>query len=207
MRPWTIVAAALVATGIAVVVGIIVEQAMPRSLHVVLPAPDDAAAPAAAAGPAFTLPARPRDLPALRYVDAAGHDHALAALRGRPLVLNVWATWCVPCRREMPTLDHLQTLLAGTGALVVPLSIDGKGVPVVATFYREIGIHALDIYVDSSGRTADALATAGVPTTLLVDRDGREVGRQLGAAVWDSAAMVDLIRARLDVRASPGSPR
>ena len=102
----------------------------------------------------------------------------------------------------MPTLDHLQTILAGTDALVVPLSIDSKGVPVVATFYQEIGIHALDIYVGSSGRTADTLATVGVPTTLLVDRDGREIGRKRGAAVWDSAEMVTLIRARIDVHPS-----
>lgn len=201
MKPWTIASAALVATGIAAALGIIMQREMLRSMYVVLPAPKDTTELAAAA-PAFDFPARRRDLPALHFVDAAGHDHALADLRGHPLVLNVWATWCVPCRKEMPTLDHLQTILAGTDALVVPLSIDSKGVPVVATFYQEIGIHALDIYVDSSGRTADTLATVGVPTTLLVDRDGREIGRKRGAAVWDSAEMVTLIRARLDVHPS-----
>ena len=206
MKPWTIAAVALVATGVAAALGIIVQREMLRSMYVVLPAPEDTTELAAAAS-AFDFPARPRDLPALHFVDAAGHDHALADLRGHPLVLNVWATWCVPCRKEMPTLDHLQTILAGTDALVVPLSIDSKGVPVVAAFYQEVGIHALGIYVDSSGRTADTLATVGVPTTLLVGRDGREIGRKLGAAVWDSVEMVRLIRARLDVRPSADQAR
>ena len=195
-RGW-ILGATFAAAGVAAALGLVRLWELPKSAHVVLPLADDAV-DTPAASPAFALLERSRDLPDLRFVDEAGRSHSLADLRGHPLVLNIWATWCVPCRKEMPTLDHLQTILAGTDALVVPLSIDSKGPSVVVAFYHEIGIKSLGVYVDSSGATASTLATVGVPTTLLVDRDGREIGRKLGAAVWDSADMVSLIRSRLD---------
>ena len=195
-RGW-ILGATFAAAGVAAALGLVRLWELPKSAHVVLPLADDAV-DTPAASPAFALLERSRDLPDLRFVDEAGRSHSLADLRGHPLVLNIWATWCVPCRKEMPTLDHLQTILAGSDALVVPLSIDSKGPSVVVAFYHEIGIKSLGVYVDSTGATASTLATVGVPTTLLVDRDGREIGRKLGAAVWDSADMVGLIRSRLD---------
>ncbi len=167
-----------------------------RSQPAVLRLPDPTAEQASAAT-SFAFLEQPRPLPDLHFVDEAGHSHALAELRGHPLVLNIWATWCVPCRKEMPTLDRLQKILAGSDAVVVPLSIDSKGPSVVIAFYREIGTTSLGVYVDSSGATASALATTGVPTTLLVDREGREIGRKLGAADWDSADMVSLVRSHL----------
>jgi len=201
-RGW-ILGAKFAAAGIAVSLGLVRLWELPKSVHVVLLAPDDAI-DTPAASPAFAFLEQPRALPDLRFVDEAGRSHSLAELRGHPLVLNIWATWCVPCRKEMPTLDHLQTILAGTDALVVPLSVDSKGPSVVIAFYRKIGARSLGIYVDSSGVTASTLATVGVPTTLLVDRDGREIGRKLGAAVWDTPEMVSLIRSRLDPK--PATP-
>ncbi len=197
--PGWLMGVALAAAGVALVSGLALLWEMPRAEHAVLRLPSNAV-DNTAASPGFAFPAEPRALPDLRFVDAAGRSHALSELRGRPLVLNIWATWCVPCRTEMPTLDRLQAILAGTDALVVPLSIDSKGLPVVTAFYREIGIKSLGIYVDSSGVTSSRIATVGVPTTLLVNRDGREIGRKLGAAVWDSPDMVSLIRSRLDLK-------
>lgn len=195
-RSW-ILGGTFAAAGVAVALGLVRLWELPKSVHVILPLADDAV-DTPAASPAFAFPEQPRALPDLRFVDEAGRSHSLTDLRGHPLVLNIWATWCVPCRKEMPTLDHLQTILAGTDARVVPLSIDSKGPSVVIAFYREIGIKSLGVYVDSTGATASTLATVGVPTTLLVDRDGREIGRKLGAAVWDAPDMVSLIRSRLD---------
>ena len=154
----------------------------------------------AAVSTTFAFFDKPRPLPSIRFIDGAGQSRSLADLRGHPLILNIWATWCVPCRQEMPTLDRLQATLKGS-VLVVPLSIDSKGIPAVAAFYREIGITSLGTYVDQSGDATHLLDVSGIPTTLLVDRDGREIGRKIGPAEWDSPDMVALIENRLHPRA------
>ena len=145
---------------------------------------------------------KPRPLPSIRFIDGTGQSRSLADLRGQPLILNIWATWCVPCRQEMPTLDRLQAVLKGSDTLVVPLSIDSKGIPAVAAFYREIGITSLGIYVDQAGDATHLLGISGIPTTLMIDRDGREIGRKIGPAEWDSPDMVALIKNRLQPRAA-----
>jgi len=114
------------------------------------------------------------------------------------ILLNVWATWCVPCRKEMPTLDRLQAKLGGDDFIVIPLSIDRGGAAAVKRFYQEIGIKKLRIYVDSSSHASHGLGVPGVPTTLLIDREGREVARKLGEAEWDGSAMVSLIQQTID---------
>ena len=137
--------------------------------------------------------ASPRPLPEIAFVDGAGKPLTLADFRGRTVLLNVWATWCPPCREEMPSLDRLQKALGGPAFEVVALSIDAGGAPVVKRFYDEIGIRSLAIYVDPGMRAAGQLATPGVPTTLLIDRNGRELGRHAGPAQWDSPEALRLI--------------
>ena len=141
---------------------------------------------------------QPRALPEIRFADEEGHDLTLADFRGRVVLLNLWATWCVPCRKEMPALDRLQARLGGDEFLVIPLSIDRGGVAAVKRFYQEIGIERLGIYVDPSGRGSRGLAIPGLPTTLLIDRQGREVARKMGAAEWDGPEMVSLIRRTIE---------
>ena len=109
------------------------------------------------------------------------------------VLLNVWATWCVPCRKEMPTLDRLQARLGGKDFLVIALSIDREGVAPVKRFYQELGLEKLAIYVDPSGKGSQALAIPGVPTTLLIDRQGREIARKMGPAEWDGQEMLSLV--------------
>jgi thiol-disulfide isomerase/thioredoxin len=145
----------------------------------------------------FSFPEHPRDLPVLRFTDADGHDLSLADFRGRPIVLNIWATWCTPCRQEMPSLDRLQAALGRSQLLVLPLSIDSQGGFAVKAFYRELDLNNLDIYLDRSAQASRDLATVGIPTTLLIDRDGREVGRKIGTAEWDSLEILELIRRHL----------
>lgn len=154
-------------------------------------------------GVAFAVYATPRALPNLRFTDANGRAMTLQAFRGKFVLLNIWATWCPPCRREMPTLDRLQTKLGGPNFEVVALSIDRGGPFVVKTFFDEVEIKALRIYVDSSsGAVADNLGAAGIPVTLLIDREGREIGRKLGPAEWDSAKMIHLMRGYIAAPAS-----
>lgn len=145
---------------------------------------------------------RPRPVPPLQFVDGSGRSLSLEDFRGRPILLNIWATWCVPCRKEMPALDRLQASFAKSELLVLPLSIDRQGATVVKPFYRELGLKALGIYIDQSGEASSELGAIGVPTTLLIDREGREIGRKVGPAEWDSAAIIALLRAHLGLPSS-----
>ncbi len=138
----------------------------------------------------FGLVDAPKALPEVSFEDADGQRHLLADFEGKVVLLNLWATWCVPCRAEMPTLDRLQARLSGDAFQVVPLSIDRKGPETVQAFYAEIEIEQLDLWIDPSGQAARTLGAVGLPTTILIDRQGRELGRLIGPAEWDSPDMV-----------------
>lgn len=148
-------------------------------------------------GSVLRMHASPRVLPEIAFVDGTGKPRTLSDFRGRSVLLNVWATWCPPCRDEMPSLDRLQKALGGPGFEVVALSIDAGGAPVVERFYKEIGIASLAIYVDSAMRAAGQLRAPGVPTTLLIDAEGRELGRHAGPAQWDGPEALRVISAHV----------
>ena len=168
------------------------------SLHRQADAPSALAAAASQGDPSvLRMHASARALPEIAFVDGAGKPVTLADFRGRTVLLNVWATWCPPCREEMPSLDRLQKTLGGPGFEVVALSIDADGAPAVERFYKEIGIGSLAIYVDSAMRAAGQLRAPGVPTTLLIDPEGRELGRHSGPAQWDGPGALRVISAHL----------
>ncbi len=137
----------------------------------------------------------PRPLPAFTFHDEAGTEHTVADFRGDVLVINLWATWCPPCVAEMPTLDRLQAMLAPENVRVLALSQDRGGAPVVRRFYERTGVKHLPIWLDLRGAAARMLGARGLPTTLVVDREGREAMRLAGEAEWDAPEMVRLIRA------------
>ena len=142
----------------------------------------------------FGRATKPKPIPELRFVDGAGRALTLADFRGKVLLLNIWATWCAPCREEMPALDRLQAQLGGERFQVVALSVDLQGAPIARKFYGEVGIKALPLYVDPTAKAAFVVDAAGLPATLLVDRAGREVGRHLGPVKWDSPEVVEHLR-------------
>lgn len=147
--------------------------------------------PSAAPPPrGLAVHAEPRDLPNLEFRDGTGDTMTLRNFRGKVVVLNLWATWCPPCREEMPTLDALQRELGGAGFQVVALSIDRAGPEVVRSFYKEIGIEHLKLYIDSSMRVMGVLGIAGIPTTLVIGPQGQELGRLTGSTDWASRAML-----------------
>lgn len=150
----------------------------------------------AAAEPPKTLVLRdaPAPVPALQFTDEAGGPQTLEMFRGKVVLLNVWATWCLPCRKEMPTLDRLQAVLGGLDFEVVALSIDRGGPEAVKKFYAEAGVQHLGIHVDATSQAGFALASFGLPATLLVDRQGQELGRLVGPAEWDAPAMIAFLR-------------
>lgn len=142
----------------------------------------------------FVVHATPQSLPSITFWDGEGKTLRIADFRGRVVLLNIWATWCGPCRHEMPTLDRLQAALGGADFEVVALSIDRAGSKVVEEFYAEIGIKHLALYIDFFGKASGILKAVGLPTTLLIDRDGREIGRLVGPAEWDTPEMLAFLR-------------
>jgi thiol-disulfide isomerase/thioredoxin len=152
---------------------------------------------ASGSGPVMSLHEAPQPIPDIRFQDGESRSLTLADFRGKVVLLNIWATWCGPCRREMPTLDRLQATLGGPDFQVVALSIDRAGMKVVSAFYAETGIEHLARYIDESGRTTQPLKVPGLPTTLLIDREGREIARHVGPAEWDTPAMVAFFKQQL----------
>ena len=143
---------------------------------------------------AMQLHDTPLPIATISFVTGGGRILGVGDFKGKVVLLNIWASWCGPCRREMATLDRLQARLGGPDFDVVPLSIDRAGIEPVRQFYVEIGIAKLGIYLDSSGKAARDLGAFGLPTTLLLGRDGQEIGRLVGPAEWDSPELVALMQ-------------
>ncbi|MCF7702048.1 TlpA family protein disulfide reductase [Loktanella sp. M215] len=158
-----------------------------------------ASAGAAVAAPqGFAVHDEPQEVANVRFVTEDGTRMEMADFQGKVILLNVWATWCVPCREEMPTLDALQASLGSDRFEVVPLSIDRAGVPPVRRFYDEIGVTHLGMYVDKTMLSATALRTVGLPTTILIDAKGQELGRLVGPAEWDDQEMVNFLKGYIE---------
>ena len=150
---------------------------------------------------AFTPAAAPRRLPALSFRDGSGKQLTLADFKGRTVLLNLWATWCVPCRKEMPTLDALQRELGGAGFEVLAINLDTRDLEKAKKFLADVGVRSLGFYEDQSLGTFEALKAAGrvvgLPTTFLIDGQGCELGVLQGPAEWASADALALIRAAI----------
>jgi cytochrome c biogenesis protein CcmG, thiol:disulfide interchange protein DsbE len=121
----------------------------------------------------------------------------LADYRGKVLLLNVWATWCQPCRVEMPSLERLYRRLAGTDFRVVAVSIDEDGDSVVAAFARELGL-SFEILHDQTGAIKRDYQATGVPESWVINRDGVIIKKVIGASEWDGPVNETLIRRLLD---------
>ena len=154
------------------------------------------ARPAEARQP-FRLRNDPQPLLSPPILDEKGTTRYLEDFAGRVILLNIWATWCPPCRDEMPTLDQLQTRLGGVDFMVLPVCIDDAGIGRGRRFFDEVGITSLSLYWAEPLRVQLALAFIGLPTSLLIDRDGREVGRLQGPFDWNGDAAVSQIAALL----------
>lgn len=152
---------------------------------------------------AFRVASAPRSLADLAFTDPKGKPVTLASLGERLSLVNVWATWCVPCREEMPTLDRLEADLGGEKFAVVPVNIDLNATDRAKAFLEEIGIAHLPFYSDPSGKLFQDLKrrglAIGLPTTLLVDGKGCEIGILEGPTAWDSDDAKALIRAAAGV--------
>ncbi len=202
-RRYPLIAAALIALGLAAVYGI---AGLPRNGA-------DAACSAAAAAAKRVAPLAhgevaavnvtdaPHRLPALSFKDAGGAERHLADWKGRVVLLNLWATWCVPCRKEMPALAALERKLGGANFEVVAVNIDTRDPDKPKAWLKSAGVSGLAYYADASARVFQELKEVGkaigMPTSLLVDGAGCEIASLAGPAEWGSQDAVALVQAAL----------
>lgn len=123
------------------------------------------------------------DLPAVVFLDEADGEHPLADWRGKWVVLNFWATWCAPCREEMPSLDRLQVAMPDIA--VLPVATGRNSVEGIARFYEEAGVTALPVLRDPKSDLARNVGVLALPVTIIVNPEGQEVARLIGDAEWD----------------------
>jgi len=150
---------------------------------------------------AVNVASSPLKVPDLTFQDASGKKLDLADFKGKTVLLNLWATWCVPCRKEMPTLDALEQKLGSPDFQVVAVNIDTRDPDKPKAFLKEIGVHKLPFYADPSARSFQELKSIGralgLPTTMLVDPHGCEIGTIEGPAEWASEDALKLIKAAI----------
>jgi thiol-disulfide isomerase/thioredoxin len=144
---------------------------------------------------------KPVQMPDLAFVDGEGNAKKLSDWKGRTVLLNLWATWCVPCRKEMPALDALQGKLGGKDFEVVSVNIDTRDTDKPKDWLKNVGVNTLAYYADNSARVFQDLKAIGkafgMPTTLIVDQNGCELATLAGPAEWASDDAVKLVTAAL----------
>jgi thiol-disulfide isomerase/thioredoxin len=148
---------------------------------------------------ALTIASEPRRAEQFAFEREGGGKLTLADFRGRAVVLNLWATWCAPCRAEMPALDRLEAASGDQGFEVVAVNVDTARLERRAAFLDSVGVKALARYADPSGDAFETLRkdgkALGLPVTLIIDKEGCEIGVVEGGAKWDSAEAKALIGA------------
>jgi thiol-disulfide isomerase/thioredoxin len=145
----------------------------------------------------FQLARPPKPLPDLAFDNADDKPLKLADYKGKIVLLNFWATWCAPCVKEMPSLDKLQAEMGKDKFVVLPLSLDGPSRPKVAPFYQDKKLANLGVYFDKGKKAMQTLGISILPTSILIDGEGRELGRLEGEADWDKPEALALVKAAL----------
>ena len=155
---------------------------------------------------ALTMATAPLKLPDLAFEDGDGKPRKLSEWRGRTVLVNLWATWCVPCRREMPALESLQTRLGGPKFEVVAINIDTRDPEKPKNFLKDAHLTRIGNFNDQKAKVFQDLKAIGralgMPTSVLVDGQGCEIGTIAGPAEWDSDDATKLIKAALQPAAA-----
>ncbi len=150
---------------------------------------------------AMAIAESPLRVPDIGFHDLSGAERRLSDWRGRTVLLNLWATWCIPCRKEMPALDALEGTLGGERFEVVAVNIDTRDSNKPHAWLQEVGVNRLAYYADPSAKVFQDLKLIGrafgLPTTLLVDPAGCEIGTAAGPAEWASQDGLALVRAAI----------
>ena len=139
--------------------------------------------------------AEAKPVPGIELLDAEGGAQSLEQYRGKVVVLNFWATWCAPCRKEMPSLDRLQAELGGDDFAVVTVATGRNSVAAIRKFFEETGVASLTVLRDPQQALAREMAVLGLPITVILDREGNEIARLRGDAEWDSDSAKAIVQA------------
>jgi thiol-disulfide isomerase/thioredoxin len=139
----------------------------------------------------------PVPAPKISLIDLTGATITLSDFAGKLVLVNLWATWCEPCLREMPSLERMQSRL-GDRVTVVAISEDRGGSKTVEPFINKLGLKSSKVYLDPKSDAGRAFKVAGLPTSFLIDRESRVLGRVEGAAVWDSPKLLEVLKSFLD---------
>ncbi len=142
----------------------------------------------------LTLHAAPRDPVGIAYTDLAGNARSLADSNGKVRLVNFWATWCAPCRQEKPALDALQGALGGPDFEVIAIATGRNRPDAIERFNAEVGVTHLATWVDPESKLAEAMQVPGLPVTVLLNRQGQEIGRLMGGADWNSDSAREIMR-------------
>jgi thiol-disulfide isomerase/thioredoxin len=140
----------------------------------------------------FVPSSPPFPAPAISLTDSGGHSVELSELQGKLVLVNLWATWCEPCLREMPSLERLQSRL-GERIAVLAVSEDRGGNKAVEPFIAKLGLKSVKIYMDPKSEVGHSFGARGLPTSFLIDREGKVLGRVEGAAEWDSPKILGVL--------------
>ena len=135
----------------------------------------------------------PIEPPPIAFTDEAGEELTLADYKGTPVAVHFWATWCFPCRAEMPTMDALQREL-GDDLVILPLSLDRDGAPLVRNYYNDHDLVTLPVMIDEKMAAGRALRVHGIPATVFINAEGAEVARVLGDRDWSDPDVIALVR-------------
>jgi len=144
----------------------------------------------------FVPASPPQPAPAISFADPAGDRVDLSEFKGKLVLINLWATWCAPCLREMPSLERMQKQL-GDNIAVVAISEDRGGGKTVEPFTAKLGLKSVKIYLDPKSAVGHAFSVQGLPTSILIDREGRVLGRVEGGAEWDSPKILAILKSFL----------
>ena len=142
----------------------------------------------------ISVPEQPRNLSRFSFFDKYGNEQNISMYRGKVVALHFWATWCPPCRKELPSIDYLQKVLDREDFTFIPVSVDREGLDLVAEYMATHDINNLPIFLDDDMKAARALFINGIPSTIIIDRDGREIGRILGHRNWALSEVENLFR-------------
>ena len=144
----------------------------------------------------------PAPVPDTVFTHADGGEHTLAQFEGKHIVLNFWATWCAPCRKEMPMLSELQSEFGGDSFEIVTIATGRNELAGIRRFFDEIEVDNLPIYLDPRQKLAREMGVLGLPVTLVIDPAGNEIGRMIGDAEWNGDSAKAIIKALIEDGAS-----
>jgi len=131
--------------------------------------------------------------PEIEFQDRKGNLLSLRSFKGQVVVVNFWATWCLPCRVEMPDLERLARKIKSDEVRVITVSLDRKGFEVIDPFLLDIGVRELEVYLDQSNRLSIQVGAIGLPTTLIIGKSGEIIARLVGPALWESEEVIEFL--------------